>query len=70
MHPAHPVQPALRYNDGGSQLLSVKVEPVAGELVIDIKIVTLFWLVKKRGHLPNLFIELKLLNAYDEIIFL
>ena len=44
----------------------MKVEPAAGKPAIEIKIVTLFLLGKKRGHPGNIFTKLKLLNV-DEL---
>ena len=43
----------------------MKVEPAAGKPAIEIKIVTLFLLGKKKGHPGNIFTKLKLLNVED-----
>ena len=46
----------------------MRVEPAAGKPAIETKIVTLFLLGKKRGHLGNIFTKLKLLNVDDFFI--
>jgi hypothetical protein len=48
----------------------LKVEPAAGKPVIEIKIVTLFLLGKKRDHPGNIFTKLKLLNVDDVLFFI
>ena len=43
----------------------MKVEPAVGKPAIEIKIVTLFLLGKKRGHPGNIFTKLKPLNVNE-----
>ena len=48
----------------------MKVEPAVGKPAIEIKIVTLFLLGKKRGHPGNIFTKLKPLNVDDFLFFI